>query len=417
MSLRASLPLAIGDDSPQRFVIGPRGGVLSLRLVFYSDMGGTIPVAGGTGSRLATVRRLDRVRLDDADRDTEVSGGVPENTFEVSDDGWQSITVGDSYSAVEVSAVELATPGTAVVYRIIAADTIVRGHEDAPERVVNQPGTVLDVLQTLNWNIDVLPGHGIHPAFGVRSVPNNSQADVWAGVATTRPLPLAPKPMFIVSNSAADTFGNVAGAQLSIVSFIDENGDWRNSDLLVMNGINNVPITYKPSDGVLGMTDKPPAPPSPPGAGSQIANIFRVQDATVVVAAGATEALPKVNNIGDIRVVDGAARVFEVIPIGAGRSRSAAFHCPRGFTARLTYAPVATANGRGTAYIAANFGLGTAWNLLPVAAVDGTTALFAPDPATTPVAERADVQAVIITDQNAIVVSFDMQFRLIPIAA
>jgi len=417
VTIRASPPLGISDSTAQRFVIGPRGGALSITVVFYSDALGTLRVPGGSGSRFATVRRFDRIWLDDADRDVELVAAIPGNSFEITDSRWESITVGDGYVGLEVTAAELDTPPGAVIYRIIAADTIVREHEDAPTRVINQPQTVLDVIQTLDLDIDVIPGQGTHSAFGVRlGIPVNATVDVWAGIAATRPLPLAPKAMFVVSSSASDTFG-VSGAQLVLVSFIDENGDWRNSDLLPMNGLTNVPITYKPTDGVLGNESEPPAGPTVPSGSSVVANIFRVQDVNVVLALGATEALPKVNNIGDIRVVGPAAVVFERIPPGAGRSRSAAFHCPRGYTARLTYAPLGVVRGQGAAYIAANFGLGTAWNVLPVAAVDGATALFDPDAATTPVSPRADVQGVMVAASNSIDASFILQFRLVPVTS
>jgi hypothetical protein len=217
--------------------------------------------------------------------------------------------------------------------------------------------------------------------------------------------------MFVVSSSAADTFG-VNGAQLVVVTFIDELGDWRNSDLLVMNGLTNVPVTYKPTDGILGRANRPPTPPTPPGGSSVIASVFRVQDASVVTSIGATEDTPKSNNLGDISVVDGGGKVFERIPIGAGRSRSAAFHCPRGHAAYLTYAPFGSALGRGTAFISTNFGLGTAWSILPVTAVENTTALFDADSATTRIVERTDVQGSVKVGTNNIDVQFILQFRL-----
>jgi len=265
----------------------------------------------------------------------------------------------------------------------------------------------IDTLRT-----SLARNEGSHPAFGERlAIPNNTTADVWAGVATKRPLPLAPKPMFVVSSSAGDTFG-VSGAQLVLVTFIDELGDWRNSDLLVMNGLSNVAVTYKPTDGILGRANRPPTPPTPPSGSSVPASVFRVQDASVVTSLGATEDAPSTNNLGNVDVRDGGGKVFDRIPIGAGRSRSASFHCPRGHAAKLTYAPFGSALGRGTAFIGTNFGLGTAWSILPVSSVENTTALFDSDAAVTRIVERTDVQGIVKVGSNNIDVQFMMQFRL-----
>lgn len=265
---------------------------------------------------------------------------------------------------------------------------------------------------SVNFEIAVIPGRGIQPVFGERlAVPNNNTDDVWSGVASKRPLPLAPKPMFVKSDGA-DTFG-VGGAQLVIVTFIDEFGDWRNSDLLPMAAATPVSVTYKPDDGILGDNSVMPASPTPPGVGSVAASIFRVQDAFVVTALGATEAAPLVNNLGNIDVVDGGSVIFERIPIGAGRSRSAAFHVPRSKTARLTSAPIGTAKGRGRTFIATTFGLGTAWQVLPIASMNGETVLFESDPAVTPIASRADVVGI-VRAEAVIDVTFLMQFRILP---
>lgn len=262
---------------------------------------------------------------------------------------------------------------------------------------------------------DLEYGWGRQPVFGERrAIPNNSTVDIWGGDADTRPLPLAAKPMWIVSDSADDAFGG-AGANLAYVSFIDEFGDWRNSDLLVMAGLTKVPITYKPSDGINGNAANPAKEPTPPDGSSVIADVFRVQDALIVVAGPATEALPKVTNIGVVDVVDALDVVFERIPATAGRSRSAAFHCPRNHMARLVDAPVATFGGQLEGFIAATFGLGTAWQKVPIIAVDSSAALFKVDPALTPISPRADIQGVVRTQSNQVTVTFLMQFRISPI--
>lgn len=265
-----------------------------------------------------------------------------------------------------------------------------------------------------DYSINLKQRDGSHPAFGERfAVSVNTTVDAWGGVAATRPLPLAPKPMFVRSSSAADTFGG-AGTQLLLVSFIDEFGDWRNSDLLVMDGPTNVPITYKPDDGILGNASRMPRTPSPPSGESQVASIFRVQDAVVALPGAATEVAPRVNNVGIIRVVDGPGTVFEVIPAGIGRSRSACFHCPRNHKAKLKEAIFAAARGAGRGYIATTFGLGTTWDVIPLAAVSSSTAEFRGDPATTPISPRADVQGVVTTITNDVDMTFSMLIRLQP---
>jgi hypothetical protein len=266
---------------------------------------------------------------------------------------------------------------------------------------------------SLNVEVDVIRGRGIQTVFGRRpNAANGVLADVWPGTASTRPLPTAPKPMFVVS-TGADQFG-VSGAQLVIVNFIDEDGDWRNSDLLPMAAATPVPVTYKPDDGILGDSSRPPRGPTPPSGESIVANVFRVQDAFSVVALGATQAAPRVNNLGVISVIDGAAVQFDVIPIGAGRSRSAAFHVPRNKTARLTSAPIGTAKGRGESFIGTTFGLGTAWQIVPIASIESATVLFESDPAATPISPRSDLAGLILP-ANVIDVTFLMQFRLVPI--
>lgn len=266
--------------------------------------------------------------------------------------------------------------------------------------------------RAFDTNTQLTPGWSYQPVFGRRlNVPNGATHDIWPGVATTRPLPLAAKPMFVRSSSASDAFG-VSGAQLCVVTFLDQNYDWRVSDLVVMQGTTDVPITYDPNRALATVELGTPAPPGP---NSVTANVLRVQDVFVVSSLGATEAVPRVNNVGAISVVDGSGTVFDLIPIGAGRSRSAAFTCPRGFRGRLTYIPFGTARGQGTAFIGTTFGEGTAWQLLPLAAVDSATSLFENDAITTPIQPTADVQARIQTASNNIDVTCIMQFRLEPL--
>jgi hypothetical protein len=273
---------------------------------------------------------------------------------------------------------------------------------------------VVEVEQLLNLDTQVRPGHGFQAVFGQRTaIPVDAEVDLWRGSVDRRPLPLTEQTMEVVSTDAADSFFLGTGAMLMFVGFIDEFGDWRQSDLIPLNGTTPAAITYKPSDGILGDASRQPATPSPPGPGSIPANIFRVQDAVVVIAAGATEAVPFASNLGNISVQGtGGGTVFELIPAGAGRSRSAAFHCPRNCTARLVYSPAATERGRAELFIGANFGLGTAWQELPIAAINDDTVLFDGDPAVTPIAERADIQARAKVGTNNIDIFWLLQFRL-----
>ena len=273
---------------------------------------------------------------------------------------------------------------------------------------------VLGVEQRLDLAIDVMPGMGVHSAFGHRTgLGVGVEADLWRGAALRRPLPLAAKAMEVVSTSGGDSFLVGAGAQLALVEFIDENGDWRQSDLLPMLGLTPVAVTYKPTDGVLGDTTRPPLTPTPPGAGSVVASIFRVQTALIVVADAPTEADPYRSNVGTVSVQGaGAGVVFEVIPAGKGRSRSGAFHIPRGMTGRLTTAAAATERGSAEISIAVNFGLGTAWQDLPVASLNDDTVLYRGDPPATPIASRADLQARVKSGSNNVDVFWLLQFRL-----
>ena len=271
----------------------------------------------------------------------------------------------------------------------------------------------IGVEQRINLHTSVLAGRGTHAAFGHRTgLDLDDLADIWMGVAARRPLPLVAQAMEVVSSSAADAYPT-SGALLIVVSFIDENGDWRSSDLLPMAGLTPVAITYKADDGIFGDASRQPKTPSPPGAGSAVANVFRVIDSIVVIAAGATELLPYASNIGTISVqAAGAGTVFEVIPATRGRSRSSSFHVPRGCAGRLTYASAATERGRAELSLAVNFGLGTAWQEVPITSVNDSTAPFLADPATTPLAPRSDIIGRVKAGTNNIDVAWLLQFRI-----
>lgn len=260
--------------------------------------------------------------------------------------------------------------------------------------------------ETYDPLLDVLPGWGFQPAFGQRfNVPNNTTADIWAGTSLIRPLPLAPKGMSLVSSSAAD-----GATKLAAITFIDEAGDWRASDLRPLNGITPVPITYKPDDRLVTQG----ATPSPPDGTSVAASIFRIQEIVILVAAGSTEAVPRVVNTGTVRAVDTATGLitYDAIAPGLNRSSSSAFHCPSGFEARLTRVHTGIVRGQGRVNIATTFGLGTAWQVLPLVPINDGALVFLNDAATTPISERADIQAVVIAGANNIDVSCLLQVRL-----
>lgn len=266
----------------------------------------------------------------------------------------------------------------------------------------------VDITPVLDANADVLRGWGFQVAFGQRfNVPNNSLADIWTGTATTRPLPLAGKPMSIVSTSASDNATRLVG-----ITFVDDAGDWRTSDLLPLNGLTPVPITYKPGQELV--TEG--ATPTLPDGTSTPATIYRVQDVAVFVAGGATEAAPRVSNIGVLTIVDTATAtvVYDHIPIGFGRSQTAAFHVPRGYSARLTRVQVGTARGSGRVDIASTFGLGTAFQRLPLTPLNDAAVIFINDASTTPIEPRSDLQALIVAGSNSIDVSCILQLRLKP---
>lgn len=263
-------------------------------------------------------------------------------------------------------------------------------------------------------NATVPQGWSVQPVFGQRfAIPTGTTADIWTGTALVRPLPLVPTPMSIVSNSANDSLVTALGAQFAQVTFIDELGDWRTSDLLPLNGLTPVPITYKPGQRLVTAG----AQPTFPDGTSTEAQIFRVQDVAVLVAPGATVAAPKVFNQGVLRVVDTATGLiaFDHMPIGYSRSSSAAFHCPRNFGGRLTRVHVGTARGSGRVSINATFGLGTSFQQLPLVPVNDAAVVFLNDAPTTPISQRADIQASIVTGTNNIDVSCVLQVRLIPL--
>lgn len=285
-----------------------------------------------------------------------------------------------------------------------------------PPWIVDQANT-WEVEQTRDLNVD-LPnfpaGWWRQVVFGQRfNIPTATTADIWTGTALTRPLPLAPKAMSIVSTSASDNSATVLGAKTVVVTFIDSAGDWRMSDLLNLNGLTAVPITYKP--GQILVTQG--AVPTPPDGSSVAASIFRIQGVAVVTDAGSTEAAPRVANVGTLRVLDTATLTtsFENVPIGLGLSQAAAFHVPRNFEARLTRLNFGTARGQGRIELATTFGLGTAFLRSPLTPLNDSSLSIVNDSATVPGAPRSDFQAVIITGSNSIDVSGIFQIRLKPI--
>jgi hypothetical protein len=237
-------------------------------------------------------------------------------------------------------------------------------------------------------------GTGWFRAFviGRRSgVPDATTADVWSGTALTRPLPLASKAMSIVSTVAGDALG-VGGAQRVVVTFIDENGDWRVSDRLAVNGLTPVPITYKLTTPLV--TTGIAAPTNPDGT-SIAASIFRVMNKTVVDAPGATEAVPRVSNIGSIRTVDTDTGLveYDVIPPTLGRSHSCFVHAPRGFELKLHKANTFVNRPGGAARAAfdvvTNAGPGTPFQRLALSSAVDSMMIFTNDPAVTAIPPRA----------------------------
>lgn len=237
-------------------------------------------------------------------------------------------------------------------------------------------------------------------------------ADVWAGTATTRPLPIAPKAMSVRS-AGADIFG-VSGAQQVTVTFIDAAGDWRVSDLLPLNGATLVPITYKPTTPLVTRGGTASAVDS----SSVAASIFRVQSASVRSSLGATEAAPKVTNVGIITVVDTATGlvVFDQIPIGLGRSHSAYFHAPRGYETKVhkmnTFTSRAGGDARAVFDVCVNFGIGTAFQRLGLSMLASGSALFTNDPAVTNIVPRSDFGVVMTPDNNSVDGLAVLEFRL-----
>lgn len=263
-------------------------------------------------------------------------------------------------------------------------------------------------------NTDLLATWGFQTAFGQRfGVANGTTADIWAGTTLVRPLPLVPTLMSIVSTSASDTAASVLGARFVQITWIDAAGDWRTSDLLPLNGLTPVPITYKPGDRLVTQG----VIPSPPDGTSIAAPIFRIQDVAVILASGSTVAAPRVYNVGTLRIRDTATGtiIFENVPIGYGRASSACFHCPRKYEARLTRVHVGTARGSGRVDINVTFGLGTAWQRVPLVPLNDSAVVFLNDSAATPIEARADLQANITAGSNNIDVSCVLQFRIKPL--
>lgn len=255
-------------------------------------------------------------------------------------------------------------------------------------------------------------GWNFQTAFGRRlMIPTNTTADVWPGAAATRPLPTGPTTMAITSSSASDQYG-ASGAQFVGVSFIDDQGDWRMSDLIPVLGTSLSTITYQPNATL--NTDGGTF--TVPGGDSIAAPIYRIQDMAVVVALGATEAAPRVNNIGSISAVDQATGTvqYDVIAAGRGRSASCAFHCPRNYRGHITYVPVGSSEGRGEFAAAITVGPGTAWQLVPLTTVNSSAALFQGDPVCTPIFPQADVQVIVSVGSNNINALSILQVRLEP---
>jgi hypothetical protein len=268
------------------------------------------------------------------------------------------------------------------------------------------------VEPTRDLATNLVRGWGFQTVFGRRvGIAVNTTADVWSGPTATRPLVVSgTKTMYVKSDSVSDTLATLSGARLVGVTYIDGNGDWRQSDLLPLNGTSNVMITTKPSTPLVTETQSFTLPDGT----SVPAQIFRIQDVQVFVAAGATELSPRVVNVGNLTIVDGAGTVFEHVPAGAGRSRAACFHVPRLFTGRLTFVPVGSPGGQGTFFVGTTFGSGTAWALLPLAAVNSGNALFRNDAACTPIVSRSDVQVVVSIASNNSDATAILQVRLEP---
>ena len=274
-----------------------------------------------------------------------------------------------------------------------------------------EPGT--SSVEARDTHIRGQTGWNFQAAFGRRSqIPNNSAAVIWGGTAAIRPLPLVPTQMAVRSNNAADAFGNPTGAQLVGVSFIDELGDWRMSDFVLMNGLTPVTITHNPNN----LLNTQGGQFTFPGGSSVPAQIFRVLDVWVLTANGITVTTPFATNLGTISVVDDATKLieFDAIRPNRGRAHTCAFHIPRNFRGRLTRAPVGSSSGTGTFFILASFGLETAFQSLPLCTVNASSSLFVNDPFTTPILPRSDLVMYIEVGANNTDAAAQMQVRLEP---
>lgn len=267
-----------------------------------------------------------------------------------------------------------------------------------------------------NPQVQIPPNWVGHAFVGQRlNVPVSSVADIWGGPTLTRPLPLAAKGMSIKSSSASDAFP-ASGATLVLVTWMDDAGDWRWSDILPTTGTTPVPITYKASYPLFTDNSAPFFPSLPDGS-SIAASVFRIQSIGILAAAGATEALPKATNIGDIDVVDTATAtvIYDRIPAGRGVGQSAAFSIPRGFEGLLTKWSAGTERGSGRISFAASLAGSGAWQFVTFSSIDSATAVFESDPPTTPIPARTDFLATVRTSSNNIDVSSVVQLRLRPL--
>ncbi len=248
------------------------------------------------------------------------------------------------------------------------------------------------------------------------NIPTATTADIWSGTAPIRPLPIAALGMSVVSTSASDNAGTALGAQTALVTFIDELGDWRVSDLLLLDGLTPVGITHKPAVPLVtagGLLQ----PPTPPDGESVVSQVFRVQGLFVATVAGATEAVPRIYNLGTLKVVDTSTGLVEYDAAIAGMNRtlSAAFHTPRSWTSRSKLINSGTARGRAIICFAVNQGVGLAWTNNPLSAIDGQTVIFTSDAATISGVPRSDLQLVATTEQtNNVDVFAGLQIRLVP---
>lgn len=246
------------------------------------------------------------------------------------------------------------------------------------------------------------------------AIPNNSSADIWHGAAATRPLPLAPMAMSVISTSAADDVGTLLGATHAGVSFIDDFGDWRASDRIPLAGLTSRPITYTPSNPLWTRGGRY----TTQSGASVPASIYRVQAAEVIAAAGSTEAQPRLGaSQGTITVRDTATLtvVYEhLIPLDSS-SHGACFHVPRFHRGYLTRLWGGVANGTATLQIARNAGPGTAWKSRPLIEVNNSTSMILTDAATAPLPARTDMQGVINVGSNNVNTTLVMQFRLEPV--